>query len=289
VIDIERGKEKGYKKMATPFKAETQRLIEQKLEVFERIRPDFEASFRFLEDMHGQQRFTALTIADAVRYLHARWICECKSRILSIAKTSKEYEGRRCLELLQQWQAGNTASTIDFLNHKLDMLPLSDITRQLQELPAQETKLAERLLHGRHVMLNRGMNLITLLDALFAPTQDHLIEEVRIACRQYGHESEQIERQMDEMNAPLYSYVPHQSLAQRNMLIMNALSVRVEAGPSDLPGHRTARVLPPKESPRPFAEEVIKGYQELTAPFHNNVKDVPFVDRPEENVNGEEV
>ena len=275
--------------MSSTLKPETQRLIEQKLEAFGRIRSDFEASFRFLEDMHGQQRFTALTIADAVRYLHARWICECKSRILSIAKTNKEYEGRRCLELLQQWQTGDTASVIDFLNHKLDMLPLADITRQLQELPAQDTKMAERLLHGRHVMLNRGMNLITLLDALFAPTQEQLIEEVQIACRHYGHEPEQIGQQLDAMNAPLYSYVPHQSLAQRNMLVMNALSVRVEAHPTDLPGHRTARVLPSQESPHPFAEEVIKGYQELTAPIHNNVKDVPFVDRPEENVNGEEI
>ena len=277
------------RKMPTTLKPETQRLIEQKLEAFEHIRPDFEASFRFLEDMHGQQRFPTLTITDAVRYLHARWICECKSRILSIAKTNKEYEGRRCLELLQQWQAGDTASAIDFLNHKLDMLPLADITRQLQELPAQDTKVAERLLHGRHVMLNRGMNLITLLDALFAPTQEQLIEEIQKACRQYGHESEQIERQLEAMNGPLYSFVPHQSLAQRNMLIMNALSVRIEAKPSDLPGHRTARVLPSTESPRPFAEEVIVGYQELTAPFHNNVKEVPFVDYPEENVNGEEV
>jgi hypothetical protein len=169
------------------------------------------------------------------------------------------------------------------------MLPLADITRQLQELPAQETKLAERLLHGRYIMLNRGMNLIRLLDALFAPTQDQLVAEVQSACRHYGHEPEQIERQMEEMSAPLYSYVPHQLLAQRNMLVMNALSVRVEAKPDDLPGHRTARVLPPEKSPHPFAEEVIEGYQELTAPGHNNVKDVPFVDRPEENVDGEEV
>lgn len=275
--------------MSSPTNVETQRLIEQKLEAFERIRPDFEASFRFLEDMHGQQRFTTLTIADAVRYLHARWICECKSGLLSIAKTNKEYEGRRCLELLQQWQSGDTASVIDFLNHKLDMLPLADITRQLQELPPQDRKQAERLLHGRHVMLNRGMNLITLLDALFTPTQDQLIEEVKAACCQYQHEPEQIQRQLEEMNSPLYSYVPHQSLAQCNMLVMNALSIRVEAKPADLPGHRTGRVLPSKESPHPFAEEVIEGYQELTTPIHNNVKDVPFVDRPEENVNGKEV
>ena len=275
--------------MSTTLKPETQRLIEQKLEAFERIQPDFEASFRFVEDMHGQQRFTTLTITGAVRYLHARWICECKSGLLSIAKTNKEYEGRRCLELLQQWQSGDTASVIDFLNHKLDMLPLADITRQLQQLPVQNTKQAERLLHGRHVMLNRGMNLITLLDALFTQMQEQLIEEVKGACRQYHHEPEQIQQQLEEMNSPLYSYVPHQSLAQRNMLVMNSLSVRVEAKPTDLPGHRTSRVLPPEESPHPFAEEVIRGYQELTSPIHNNVKDVPFVDRPEENVNGEEV
>lgn len=280
------------RKTSATVKPETQRLIEQKLETFERIRPDFEASFRFLEEMHGQQRFTSLGVADAVRYLHARWICECKSRILSVAKTYKEYEGKRCLELLRQWQSGDTASAIDFLYRKLDMLPLADITRQMQELRSQDSKEVERLLHGRNVMLNRGMNLMRLFDALFVLSQEQLLVEIQAACRQYGHQPEQIMRQIEEMNGPLYSYVPHQSLAQRNMLVMNALGVRVMDKPVDLPGYRTWRVVPPEESPHPFAEQVIegyKGYQELVAPNHNNKKDVPFVDRPERNVNGEEV
>ena len=277
------------KKASSMMNPRTQRLIEQKLAAFEQIRPDFEASFRFLEDMHGQQRFTTLATAEAVRYLHARWICECKGRLLSVAKTYKEYEGRRCLELLYQWQQGDTASVVDFLNHKLDMLPLADITRQLQELPAQDNAQKERLVHGRQVMLNRGMNLITILDALFALPQDQLIEEVSTACRQYSHQSEQITQQLEEMNAPLFSYVPHQSLAQRNMLEMNSLGVRVAMKPEDLPIYRTWRVVPPEESPKPFAEQVIEGYQELVSPTHNNIKAEPFVDRPEQNVDGEEV
>ncbi len=270
---------------------ETQQLIQQKLEAFDRMQPEFEMSFQFVQDVHGQERFSSFTVADSVRYLHARWICERKSSLLSVAKTNKEYEGRHCLELLQQWQEGDTASVVDFLNRRLDTLPLPDITRQLQQLRQQhqDKGLVQRLMHGRLVMLNRGMNLMQLLDAIFSLPEEKLMEEVKVACKHYGHLPEQIAQQLEEMNSPLYSYVPHQSLAQRNMVVMNAMGTNVADRPADLPGHRSWRVVPPTEPLSPYAEEVVKGYQELVSPLHNNIKADRFVDRPERTEDGEEV
>ncbi len=107
----------------------TPELIKQKLAAFERLHGEFEASFRFVQDVHGQQRFTLFPVANSVRYLHALWVCECKDRLLSIYKNIKRYEGSYCLELLRRWQEGDTAGVVDFLNRKLDMLPFADITR----------------------------------------------------------------------------------------------------------------------------------------------------------------
>ncbi len=260
-------------------------LIELKLAAFAAMQEDFEKSFRFLQDIHGQKRFESFSVADAVRYLHARWVSERKGRVLSIAKTSKEYEGSLCLELLQKWQEGDTASVVDFLNRRLDMLPLADITRQMHEMSQEQRDagLLGRLAHGRLVMLNRGMNLMHLLDALFVLSEEELLQAVKNACVQYGHTPEQITQQLQEMASPLYAYVPHQSLAQQNMLVMNMMGIEGLIVPDDVPGERSWRVVQPTEPNSPLAEHVVEGYQELVSPTHNNKNADRFVDRPEPN------
>lgn len=119
------------------------------------------------------------------------------------------------------------------------------------------------------------------LDAIFAPPEDELMIEVQMACSQYGHDPSQIEKQLAEMDTPLYSYVPHRSLAQLNIALMNKLGVDVMTRPSDAPGQRSWRVVEPSEPPGPYAEHIIAGYVELTSPLHNNITAVRFVDRPE--------
>ena len=266
-----------------------QPLIQQKLETFERLQPEFEASFQFVQQVHGQKRFSSFPVAYSVRYLHARWVCECKGRLLSVQRTVKEYEGKLCLQLLRKWQEGDTASVVAFLYRKLDMLPLPDITQQIQEArrSSQDDGLVQRLEHGRLVMLNRGMHLMLALDAIFALNEGELFQEVQAACEQYGHLPQQIEEQLEQMDSVLYSYVPHQVLAQRNMLVMNKLGVDVLSRPLDLPGKRSWRVVPPTEPLSPFAEHVVEGYQELTSPLHNNLKADRFIDRPERSDTGE--
>jgi hypothetical protein len=182
-------------------------LARLKLETFDRLQPEFEVSFRFLQEVHGQKRFPAFPVANVVRYLHARWICECKGRLLSVPKTVKEYDGERCLELLNLWQREDTASVVDFLQHKLDMLPLADITRQYHEARhlSKDDGLAGRLEHGRRVMLNRGFNLMQALDVLFGLPEEVLFGEVRVACERYNHWPEQIKQQLEEMKSQLYS------------------------------------------------------------------------------------
>ena len=263
-------------------------LVQLKIDAFEHLQPEFEASFQFVQDVHGQRRFPSFPVSDSVRYLHALWICECKGRLLSVPKTVKEYEGKHCLELLRLWQQGDTASVVNFLQHKLDMLPLGQITQQYSEAYhlQRDDGLAQRLAHGRRILLNRGFNLMQALDAIFMLSEDALSGEVSAACERYGHLPEQIERQLEEMNSALYSYVPNQVLAQRNMMVMNALGINVTFRPSDLPGLRSWRVLPPTEPLSPYAEHVVEGYQELISPFHNNIKGDRFVDRPERSDEG---
>ncbi len=272
---------------------ENQHLIEQKLATFDAMQAEFEACFRFLQAMHGQRRFESFVVGDAVYYLHARWICERKGRLLSVAKTAKEYEGHLCLELLQRWQDGDTSSVVRFFNRKLDLLPVSDITQQLHEANQQhlENGVVERIEHGRRALLNRGMHLTLLLDALFALSDDDLIKAVQEACVQYGHTPEQIAQQLQEMDSPLFAYVPHQLLAQRNMLVMNIVGTQALVKPVDLPEHRSWRVVKPtaeRDNP-PFAEHVVEGYQELVSPSHNNIKNEQFVDRVEPDDSGEVV
>ena len=269
--------------------AEIQTIVEQKLAAFDRIQSEFEACFQFIEDVHGQKRFSTFSIADIMYYLHALWMGECKTSLLSVSKRAKEYEGRLCLNLLQKWQQEkDTGSVVEFLQHKLDMLPLVDITRQIHNASrahAQDS-LVERLLHGRVIMLNRGINLMTMLDMLFALSEEELAQAIHKACEQYGHLPEQITRQLAEMDTPLYSFVPHQSLAQRNMVVMNNLGVNVIQKPADLPGQRSWRVMEQTEPLAPFAEQVVPGYQELVTPTHNNVNDDRFVDKSEHDETG---
>lgn len=264
-------------------------LVQQKLQAFERLEPEFEDCFLFVQDVHGQKRFSSFPVAYTVRYLHALWICECKTCLLGVPKTVKEYEGQLCLQLLRSWQEkGNTADVVSFLQRKLDMLPLADITRQIHEalhVSANE-RLAQRLMHGRTVLLNRGINLMQALDAIFALPEDALLRSVCEACTQYGHLPEQIVLQLEEMQLPLYSFVPHQSLAQRNMRVMNKIGVNIVQRPADLPGERSCKVTRSIELLQPFAEHVVLGYQELTAPWHNNLLARRFVDRPERRDTG---
>jgi hypothetical protein len=261
----------------------TPKLVKDKLEAFDQLQTEFEESFLYVQDMHGQRRFPSNPVAGSVHYLHALWVCECKDRLLSIPKTISRYEGRHCLELLQRWQKGDTADVVAFLQRKLDMLPFADLTRQLHEARQKggEAGLAQRLEHGRLVLLNRGMNLMQALDSIFALSEENLVWEVQVACMEYGHPPSQIEKQMAELNSPLYSYVPHQILARRNIAVMNKMGVNVIAGLSDIPGQRSWRVLEPTVPPGPFAEHVIEGYQELVSPSHNNINAHRFVDRPE--------
>jgi hypothetical protein len=81
----------------------TERLAKQKLAAFERLQPEFEASFRFVQDVHGQRRFSAFPVIETVHYLHALWVCECKDRLLSIYRNTVRYEGHYCLDLLRRW------------------------------------------------------------------------------------------------------------------------------------------------------------------------------------------
>src|SRR5438309_11672630 len=92
----------------------TEKLAKQKLEAFERLQSEFEASFQFVQQVHGQRRFSTFPVTESVHYLHALWICECKDRLLSIYKNIGRYEGSYCLDLLKRWQEGDSTNVIAF-------------------------------------------------------------------------------------------------------------------------------------------------------------------------------
>ncbi len=129
---------------------------------------------------------------------------------------------------------GNTSEVVAFLQHKLDMLPFAELTHQIHEARqlGGDYGLSRRLVHGRAILLNRGMNLMQALDAIFALTEEELLKEVQAACIHYGHTPSQIEQQLAEMKTPLYSYLRHPVLAQRNMAVMNKMGVNVTPMPS---------------------------------------------------------
>ena len=264
-------------------------LAKQKLEAFERLQSEFETSFYFVQEVHGQWRFSTFPVMESVHFLHALWVCECKDRLLSIYKNVERYEGRYCLDLLRRWQAGETADVIAFLHGKLDGFPFVELTHQIMEAKTARSAndgLVRRLVHGRVTLLNRSMNLMQALDAIFVLSEDDLRNEVQDACTQNGYSPSQIEQQLAEMEDPVYSYVPHQLLAQRNMLVMNKLGVNVMTLPTDRPGERSWKVSAPTEPMLSFAEHTIEGYLELVSPAHNNIKRDRFVDRPEPDSDG---
>jgi hypothetical protein len=246
----------------------TTQLIEQKLAAFDQLQPEFERCFLFVEDMHGRKRFATGSISDIVRYLHALWICDCRTYLLSVARTVKTYNGVRCLDLLQQWQEqGSCAPIVEFLYDKLDALSIGSITRQIEVArrdPAQREQI-QRLLHGRAILLNRGMNLLHLLDALFVWPEDALLHSVREACRYYGHTPEQIVQQRELFAAPLYAYCPQQSLSQRNMQVMNKLGVQMQLYGIEKSKSHPARVAAGPNLVPPYAEEIIPNYQEFSS------------------------
>ena len=177
-------------------------LIRQKLIAFEGIENEFIESFQYKEAMHGQLRFEKLPIVDTVRYLHALWVCERKDALLSVPYSEARYEGRRCLELLREWQKSQSSSVevVEFLHRKLDMLEFAEMTRQVEE--AQQTgkrDVAERLIHGRKTLLNRNFNLLQALETIFTTSPDDMGEQVLLACHHFGHGPEQIEQQLAEM------------------------------------------------------------------------------------------
>nr|BBH91967.1 hypothetical protein KTA_01660 [Thermogemmatispora argillosa] len=241
-------------------------LVEQKLNAFARLRPEFETSFLFVQQVQGQERFARFPVEMTVRYFHALWICECKDRLLSVPRTIERYEGERCLRLLRAWQEeGETAEVVAFLQRRLDAMPFADLTRQIQVMGRQahgeQEVLLRRLRHGRAVLLNRVMNLLQALDAIFALDEEALQEQVREACRRYGHEPEQIEAQLAELRSPLYAYVPHRLLARENILLMNRLGASTCA---DQERRRWGEARPAEEG-GPRALALIDGYQDLTS------------------------
>lgn len=278
--------------MAISSRAEIPPIVQKKLDAFAKIEEEFAASFRFVQAVHGQQRFAQFPVASTVRYLHALWVCECKAGLLSVSRTVKEYEGAYSLQLLRNWQTDeNTASVVEFLHRKLDMLPLDEITRQVHEARHihMNDGLARRLMHGRRVLLNRGITMMHALDVIFSLPEDALFVAIHEVCTEYGHLPAQIDQQLADLQTPLYSFIPHQILAQRNMQVMNELGIKVAARPADLPGQRSWRVLPATEDPEmvpPFAEHVVQGYRELTAPRHNNLLRHRFQDVTERSVLG---
>jgi hypothetical protein len=257
-------------------------LVEAKLEAFDQLEAEFAESFIFLQEVQGQRRFPTFPIALSVRYLHALWVCDLKDRLLSVPGAMERYEGQRCLELLRGWQHGETAEVVAFLQDKLDSLPLAECTRQLESIrrQGQDGSLVERLLQGRLVLLNRGMNLLHALEPLFTLPEETVTQEVVGAYREQGHTPEQLEAQLQELSAPLLSSLPHPALARRNMQVMDRLGVLLTANAADRPGARSWKVIQPTMPLGPYAEQVIRGYVALTAPWHNNVLGRRFADSP---------
>jgi hypothetical protein len=267
-------------------------VVAEKLAAFERLQPEFETSFRYIQDVQGQRRFPNFSLDAVVRYLHALWVCDRKDRLLSVPRTIERYEGERCLELLHRWQAGEVTEVVEFLQRRLDSQPFSILTRQIETLQRQgdesaraptfaaEGALIERLKHGRLVLLNRAMNLMQAFEPIFTLPPQQVLAEVQAACAHYNHQPEQIKRQQTALQTDLYAFVAHPALARRNMLAMNKLGIQVASDAADQPGRRSARVAEPTMPDRPYAEEIIKGYVEMTSLLHNNLSVHQFVYLP---------
>ena len=248
-------------------------LTARKLEAFGRLEKEFELSFAMVQDLHGERRFEALSLDLVVRYLHSLWVCECKDWLLSIPKTIPRYDGGASLQALLAWQRGDELTVIAFLERKLDGLTFIPLTRYLQEARDRgDDTLAERLAHGRMILLNRAFNLAAALDNLFSTTTDEAARQVRDAAKRLGHTPEAIEWQLAEFKTPLYSYAPHPALARRNMQVMNRLGVLLTDTEPDRPGERTAKVEAPDLPFKPYAQEAIANEHTLSSMADNNPK-----------------
>lgn len=258
-------------------------LIEEKLAAFSSIESAFEASFQFVQEVQGQRRFTAFPIAYTVGYLHALCVCDRKDRLLSIPRMGDRYEGERCLNLLRNWQSGRSAELVDFLQRKLNGLPYAEVSRQLEtaRMGSELSAVALHLERGRLVLLHRGINLHLALEPIFTLRDHEVIQQVREACAHYGHTPEQIDEQLRELQGPVYTFVRHPALAQRNMVLMDRVGVRTASGVGVVSNREGEPVYSPPTAEGAFAEHMIEGYVVLTAPDHNNPAGVRFVDRPE--------
>lgn len=248
-------------------------LTARKLAAFDRLESEFAACFALVQDLHGERRFSAVEPDLVVRYLHALWVCECKDWLLSVPKTIPRYDGGASLQALLAWQRGDELTVITFLERKLDGLSFISITRHLQE--ARDTgdgALADRLTHGRKILLNRAYNLDAALDSLFTLPAAETARQVREAAAQRGHTPENIERQLADFKSPLYSYAPNPALARRNMQVMNRLGVLITDTEPDRPGERTAKVEAPDLPFNPYAQEAIPGEHTLSSMADNNPK-----------------
>jgi len=66
------------------------------------------------------------------------WICECKTSLLSVSKTVKEYEGAVCLQLLRRWQEEEDTADV--------VIPYPSL-RVKQEEERRDQKESEEYLH----------------------------------------------------------------------------------------------------------------------------------------------
>jgi hypothetical protein len=261
-------------------------LIAEKLAAFARLEPEFEACFRYIEELQGERRFENVSVNDTVCYLHALWVCECKDRLLSVPHAIERYQGGRGLVRLRRWQeTGSTAEVVVFLSEKLNNLDLAELSRQVEAAQAREgeSPFVRRLMRGRLLLINRSMNLLHALEPLFALPAPTLLEEARLAAARYEHTPAQIEAQLRQLETPLYATIRHPALAQRNMILMNRQGApdiaAVEA--ADEPASHVWQVAAQGRSQGPSAEQTIAGYVALSAPNHNNVRAVRWTDRPE--------
>ena len=127
-----------------------------------------------------------------------------------------------------------------------------------------------RLAHGRWVLLNRALNREHALQVIFMFSPDMLKRQVRTACAQYGHTVHEIEAQLASLHTPLYACIRHPALAERNMVLMNDLGVRLTSNIADRPGQRTSRIQAPTLPHQPYAEQVIGGATTLVSRWSNN-------------------
>jgi hypothetical protein len=243
-------------------------LVAEKLAAFDQISDEVLSSFPYLQEVHGQRRFASFPIEATVRYLHSLWICDRKDMLLSVPNSGRRprgsrerferHEGQHALELLCQWQEGQTANVVSFLELKLDYAPFGEISRNIEAATERgESALARRLVHGRTILFNRTHNLVCALRAIFAVAPGEMIVQVQAACAKYSHTIEQCSEQLAAMESPIYALIPHPALARCNMLLMNGLGMKITNSAVDRPGRRTASVQRPRMPQHGYAEIVV--------------------------------